>query len=113
MPGRREREEKSMVKHMILWQLSEALTDAQKREVAAAAKQHLEGLKGQIEGLLDIAVVTDRLASSTADLMLDSTFTSEETLRKYAVHPCHVAVADTYVRQYIRTRCCMDFEIPD
>ena len=34
------------------------------------------------------------LASSNADVMLDSVFESEEALKAYAVHPEHVAVAD-------------------
>lgn len=56
-------------------------------------------------------MITDGLASSTADMMLDSTFVSEQALRGYAVHPAHVAVADTYVRPYIKTRSCMDFAL--
>ena len=43
--------------------------------------------------------------------MLDSTFEDEESLKGYAVHPEHVAVADGKVRPYTATRTCLDYEI--
>ncbi len=100
-----------MVKHIILWQLKDELSDIQKEEVKEEIKTGLEALKGKIPGLLDIKVVVNPLTSSNADVMLDSTFEIEEGLRGYAVHPAHVAVADDKVRPFIRTRVCMDFEI--
>jgi hypothetical protein len=42
--------------------------------------------------------------------MLDSSFTDEESLKGYAVHPEHVAVADGAVRPYTKTRVCIDYE---
>ena len=71
----------------------------------------LEELKDKIPGLLDISIQTDNiLPSSNADIMLDSSFESEEALKGYAVHPVHVAVANTYVRPYTAIRSCLDFE---
>ena len=99
-----------MVKHVILWQLKDELTEGQISEVKAGIKSGLEGLKGEIPGLIDIKVVTEGLASSNADVMLDSTFESEEALKGYAVHPKHVAVADGKVRPYTASRVCMDYE---
>lgn len=51
----------------------------------------------------------DPLASSNCDLMLDSTFTDEASLKGYAVHPAHVAVADGKVRPFTKSRVCMDY----
>ena len=42
--------------------------------------------------------------------MLYSVFEDFESLKGYAVHPEHVYVADTFVRPYTKSRCCMDFE---
>ena len=42
--------------------------------------------------------------------MLDSTFTDEAALRAYAVHPAHVAVADSKVRPFTCLRTCLDYE---
>ena len=99
-----------MVKHIILWQLKDELSDAEKLTVKAGIKNGLEGLIGKIPGLLEIKVETDGLASSNADVMLWSVFENEEALKGYAVHPEHVAVANGKVRPYTKTRLCSDFE---
>ena len=75
----------------------------------AGIKEGLEGLKGKIPGLLDIKVQANGLSSSNADVMLDSSFESEEALKGYSVHPAHVEVADTKVRPYTEIRLCLDF----
>ena len=100
-----------MTKHIILWTLKEDLSADEKAAVKAGIKAGLEGLAGQIPGLVEIHVQTDCLPSSNADLMLDSTFTDEAALKAYAVHPAHVAVADGKVRPYTKLRSCLDFEV--
>lgn len=100
-----------MVKHVILWQLKDELSDSEKTEVKAGIKEGLEALKGKIPGLVDIKVNINPLASSNADVMLDSSFENEESLKGYAVHPEHVAVADGKVRPYTKARVCMDYEL--
>ena len=101
-----------MVKHIILWRLRAELSETEKREKALAIKQGLESLKGQVPGLLDIHVQIDgRLETSNADIMLDSTLDSFESLKGYAVHPAHVAVANGVVRPNTELRTCLDFEI--
>lgn len=101
-----------MVKHVILWQLKE-MTAQEKQEVKQGIKAGLESLQGKIPGLLDIKVNAEGLASSNADVMLDSTFEDEESLKGYSVHPEHVKVADSKVRPYTAVRVCMDYEISD
>ena len=100
-----------MVKHIILWQLKDELTSEEKATVKTEMKESLEGLAGKIPGLVDIKVQINGLESSNADVMLDSTFESEEALKVYATHPEHVAVADGKVRPYTQTRSCLDFII--
>ena len=80
-------------------------------QVKAGIKKGLEGLAGQIPGLIEVKVRTECLPSSTADVMLDTTFDSVESLKGYAVNPKHVAVADSKVRPYTAVRSCMDYEI--
>ena len=82
-----------MVKHIILWKLSEDLSAEEKEKVKAGIKEGLEGLVGN------------------CDVMLDSTLESPEALKGYAVHPAHVAVADGKVRPYTVLRTCLDYEI--
>lgn len=101
-----------MVKHIILWKLKSDLSPVQKQEAAKAIKEGLEGLQGQVPGLIDIHVQTDgRLDSSNADIMLDSTLENEAALQGYAVHPAHVAVANGVVRPNTELRTCLDFEL--
>lgn len=100
-----------MVKHVILWKIKEEKTAEEKMVIKENVKKGLEGLAGKIPGLLEIHVQTESLASSTADVMLDSIFESEEALKAYAVHPDHVAVADSAVRPNMEIRMCLDYEV--
>lgn len=100
-----------MVKHVILWTLKDEFDAEEKERIKAGIKEGLESLAGKIPGLVDIRVNTNGLPSSTADLMLDSTFESAEALKGYSTHPEHVAAADGKVRPYTATRACLDYEI--
>ncbi len=99
-----------MVKHVIIWNFKEELSAEERKTAAAKIKEGIEGLLGQIDGLVDIKVFTDALESSSGDLILDSTFVDEAALKGYQVHPKHVAVA-TYVRSQVGSRACFDYEI--
>ena len=92
--------------------MREDLTEEEKQRVKKDIKAGLEGLAGRIPGLIDITVNVDgRLDSSNADVMLDSTFTDENALKAYAIHPEHVAVANGKVRPYTCLRTCLDYSI--
>ena len=95
-----------MVKHVILWTLKNEYSKEEKEAIKAEIKAGLEGLAGQIPGLIEIHV-----NSSNADLMLDSTFTDEASLKGYSVHPAHVAVANGKVRPHTAIRSCLDYTI--
>ena len=90
---------------------AEELTAEEKEHVKAEIKAGLESLQGKIPGLITIKVNTNGLASSNADLMLDSSFEDEASLKGYAVHPEHVKVADGKVRPFTKTRICLDYEV--
>ena len=96
-----------MVKHVILWKLKEELTAEEKENV----KEGLEGLAGNIPGLVDIKVNINGLATSTVDVMLDTTFTDADALKAYSTNPLHVAIADGKVRPYTAVRSCLDYEV--
>lgn len=101
-----------MVKHIIVWTLNPELSDKEKEAIKKDIKDGLEGLVGQVPGLIDVKVhISGRLASSNADLMLDSTLEDEAALKGYAIHPAHVAVANEKVRPYTVQRACLDFEV--
>jgi hypothetical protein len=100
-----------MVKHVILWQLKEELNQQEREKITADMKEQLEALVGQVPGLKRLEIIGKPLASSNADVMLDSELESQEALQGYQTHPAHVAVANTYVRPYTAVRLCMDYEI--
>ena len=90
-----------MVKHVILWKLKEELTAEEKENVKVGIK----------EGLVDIKVNINGLATSTVDVMLDTTFTDADALKAYSTNPLHVAIADGKVRPYTAVRSCLDYEV--
>ena len=97
-----------MVKHVILWQLKDEIEN--KDQILNDARVNLENLLGKIDGLVDIKLNVAPLASSNADMMLDSTFVDEDALKGYQVHPDHVFVADNFIRPFTKARLCLDFE---
>ena len=100
-----------MVRHVILWNMKETLSDEECRKVKNDIKEALEALKGVIPGLLEINVATDPLDTSNADLLLDSLFEAKDALAVYADHPAHVKVKDELVVPNVRSRVCMDYEV--
>lgn len=99
-----------MVKHVILWNIKHEYQGDELAKVKLGIKNGLEGLAGKIPGMIDIKVNINPLPSSNCDVMLDSSFESADALKGYAVHPEHVAVADSLVRPYTSSRTCMDYE---
>ena len=96
-----------MVKHIILWKLkNEHNNDNIKNDI----KSQLEALNGKIDGLIKLEIQPISLPSSNPDVMLYSEFENEAALKGYAIHPDHVFVADNYVRPFVETRLCLDFE---
>lgn len=101
-----------MIKHIILWKLKAEIPADQKAGVLAGIKKNLESLVGVVPGLVEVKVNCENLlATSTADVMLDSTLESADALKGYASHPAHVAVANTYVRPFTEVRLCLDYEV--
>ena len=85
-----------MVKHVILWTLKDELSEEEKADVKKGIKEGLEGLKGKVPGIVEIKVNINGLASSNADLMLDSTFDSEEALKEYNKVQKHINKISKY-----------------
>ncbi len=98
-----------MVKHVILWQLKDELSAEEKQTVRENAKKNLESLVGKIDGLLSVEVNIDMLESSNVDMMLDTSFVDEASLKGYQKHPTHVEVANTFVRPFTKSRACFDY----
>ena len=85
-------------------------SESEKKQIKINAKENLEALKGKIPGLIDIKLNITGLASSNADMMLDSAFTDADALAAYQTNPLHVEAA-TFVRSIVAQRLCLDFEV--
>ena len=55
-----------MIKHIILWTLKPDLSEQEKAAVKAGIKAGLEGLVGQVPGLIDVKVHIDGRRESAA-----------------------------------------------
>ncbi len=99
-----------MVKHVIIWSFREDLSQSERAEATMKIKTELEALIDKIDGLTEIKVQSNPLASSSGDLMLDSTFVDEAALKAYQVNPDHVKAAQ-FVRSVVGERKCFDFEV--
>ena len=99
-----------MVRHVILWQLKDEYSEEEKKTIRQGIKEGLEGLVGEIPGLVELHIQTEYLPSSNVDAMLDSIMESPQALADYTVHPAHVAVATGKVRPFVKLRTVIDYE---
>ncbi len=100
-----------MIKHIVIWKLKERAEGSSKSEIAAKAKELLEGLNGKIPGLLRLEVGIDFAhTDSSADLVLYSEFDSKESLERYRNHPEHLRVAE-FVSRIHSERQTVDYEL--
>lgn len=98
-----------MVKHIVLWNFVEGLSEEQKQEAADKMKELLEPIKALVPGAVEIEVLYNQLSSSNREVALISTFETVEALETYQKHPAHVE-AGKYVRSVTCDRACMDYE---
>lgn len=98
-----------MVKHIVLWNFKEGMTEEEKTDAAARMKSELEAIKPLVDGAVEIQVIKNEMASSNRDIALISTFETEEALKTYQEHPAHVE-AGKFVRSVAENRACLDYE---
>lgn len=101
-----------MVKHIVLFRLSDSLSATEKAQIAEQFKQTIEALPNVIPFIRHIYVGTNINTDEKWDICLDSSFDSLDDVRRYAVHPEHVAAA-AIIKDAKVDRSCVDFEIPD
>ena len=93
---------------MIIWSFKDGEFD--KTERAEQIKNALEGLEGKIEGLVKMRILTDKIESSSGDIMMDSTFVDNSALQFYQNHPLHKEIANGLVRPSVELRLSYDYE---
>ncbi|MGL4449975.1 MAG: Dabb family protein [Sarcina sp.] len=96
-----------MLKHIVMWKIKEE----NKNESVLKIKADLEALKGKVLEIVDIEVGIDmNVIENNYDVILVSTFKSQEDLDAYQVHPMHIAAAK-FIKSVAVSRVAVDYLI--
>lgn len=98
-----------MVKHIVMWNFKPELTAEEKKEAGERMKALLEPIKDLAEGVIDIRVIVNDMASGNRDIALIGLYETKEALEAYQIHPAHIE-AGRYVGSVACNRSCFDYE---
>ena len=97
-----------MIRHIVLFRIK----DEYKSEIPQLVK-NFYGMKGKIEGLVNLEAGADFLNSDRSyDVALVTEFVSREALDAYQTHPVHLPVKKRMGEVRVSSVAC-DYEIPD
>ena len=99
-----------MIQHIVAWNYAEGFTASENAANAQKVKAELEALKAVIGGIVELTVHINLLPSGNRDIVLFSTFDSEESLQAYQVHPEHKRVG-AFVGSVTQNRACVDYAL--
>ena len=99
-----------MIKHIVLFQLRQDISDETRRTVMDTFKREIEALPHSIPCIRQIFVGFNTNPAEKWDVCLESTFDTLADVNTYAVHPDHKAAAMHFV-PYVTGRACTDFEV--
>jgi hypothetical protein len=99
-----------MIKHVVMWKM-QGPSAQEKQEQAARAKAALQGLAGQIPGMLSLEVgVANATNADQSDVVLITTHADWAALEGYQKHPEHQLVAKLVSDLRVERRV-VDFEL--
>lgn len=97
-----------MVRHIVLFKIKDEF-----RSEIPDMVEKFYGMKGKIEGLVNLEAGADFLHSDRSyDVALITEFVSREALEAYQTHPVHLPVKRRMGEVRISSVAC-DYEIPD
>jgi len=99
-----------MVTHIVAWNFKEDIKQEDKEQIKAQMKKNLEGLVGQVPGLVSAEFHSNPLPGSNREMCLITTHNKAEDIEIYSKHPAHVNVANTFVRPYTADRACINIK---
>lgn len=95
-----------MIRHIVLFKIK----DEYKSELPVLV-QNFYGMKGKIEGLLDLEAGSDFLHSDRSyDVALITLFDSKESFQNYQTHPVHMPVKKR-MHEVRQSSVACDYEI--
>lgn len=99
-----------MITHIVLFQLDEKLAGEEKKSHLAALKADFEQLPHTIEELVDLHIELNVNPAEKYDLALIAHCEDLRKLHDYSTHPDHVALVGKYIKPYLVSRACVDYE---
>ena len=100
-----------MVRHIVLFKFDKKLSSSEKHDLFIRFKTAIECLPETITFIRHIEVENNINTGEDWDICLLSEFESLEDVRRYSVHPNHVAAAGI-IKPYLSGRSCVDYTIP-
>ena len=99
-----------MVKHIVLFKLKDEAPAEARLAAMNAFKAAIEELPAKIPFIRSIEVGLNINPAETWSIALYSEFDSLDDVRRYAVHPDHVA-AGKLLAEVCESRACVDYEL--
>lgn len=99
-----------MVKHIVLFKLKDEAPAEARLAAMNAFKAAIEALPARIPFIRSIEVGLNINPAETWSIALYSEFDSLDDVRRYAVHPDHVA-AGKLLAEVRESRACVDYEL--
>lgn len=99
-----------MVKHIVLFKLKDDASADAKLAAMHAFKDAIEALPAKIPFIRKIEVGLNISPAETWSIALYSEFDTLDDVRRYAVHPDHVA-AGKLLAEVKESRACVDYEL--
>lgn len=99
-----------MVKHIVLFKLKDEAPAEVRLAAMNAFKAAIEALPAKIPFIRSIEVGLNINPAETWSIALYSEFDSLDDIRRYAVHPDHVA-AGKLLAEVRESRACVDYEL--
>ena len=100
-----------MIRHIVMWKFKEFAQGRTKKENLELVKGMLEELPSKIDFIRSMEVnfnVNDK--AGMFDAVLISEFDTLEDVKRYRVHPEHMAISD-YVARVKEDRASVDYEV--
>lgn len=98
-----------MIKHIVMWKFKDSANGKSKTENALEMKAKLENLVGKIDVLRSLEVgINDLYTDASYDMVLTTTFDSEDDIKNYAADPLHVEVSN-FCKSIRTSRVTVDY----
>ena len=99
-----------MIRHSVMFKLTEFATPADKQAKMQEIKTGLEALIDKIDVLRMIRVDFNVNPEEAWDVILTTELDSLEDVKTYATHPEHVAISKGIIGPVKADRACVDYE---